>query len=184
MVCMCCIFVAAQPWRRHSAQVSRLADPSSRCVLCDARAPLSAAAQRRHDMTRRHPHAVVQRPCALTASLVGLSWQVAETWDSCIENTVLKLAYGTLAGGLAAIVLFRAPRLLCRCSPPPRHCARPHRPTSLLVHQVQSHTHAGSPSARTSIAGLGAGIGVGMGYTECKYEFDSIAGAEKEFKAE
>jgi hypothetical protein len=33
--------------------------------------------------------------------------QVAETWDSCIENTIRKLAYGTLAGGLAAMILFR-----------------------------------------------------------------------------
>ena len=35
--------------------------------------------------------------------------QVAETWDLCIENTVRKLAYGTIAGGLAAMILFRSP---------------------------------------------------------------------------
>ena len=35
--------------------------------------------------------------------------KVADTWDLCIENTVRKLAYGTLAGGLAAFILFRAP---------------------------------------------------------------------------
>ncbi|KOO28198.1 hypothetical protein Ctob_000828 [Chrysochromulina tobinii] len=70
--------------------------------------------------------------------------KVAETWDKCIENTVLKLAYGTLAGGLAAMILFR------------------------------------SPSARSSIVGLGCGVGVGMGYTDCKVEFDTIAKIEKE----
>ena len=37
--------------------------------------------------------------------------QVAETWDLCMENTVRKLAYGTLAGGLAALILFRARQL-------------------------------------------------------------------------
>jgi len=35
--------------------------------------------------------------------------KVAETWDLCIENTVRKLAYGALAGGLAAMILFRTP---------------------------------------------------------------------------
>eukprot|EP00324_Dicrateria_rotunda_P005743 CAMPEP_0206154278 /NCGR_PEP_ID=MMETSP1474-20131121/1259_1 /ASSEMBLY_ACC=CAM_ASM_001110 /TAXON_ID=97495 /ORGANISM="Imantonia sp., Strain RCC918" /LENGTH=79 /DNA_ID=CAMNT_0053552425 /DNA_START=22 /DNA_END=261 /DNA_ORIENTATION=+ len=35
--------------------------------------------------------------------------KVAETWDTCIENTIRKLAYGTLGGGLAAMILFRAP---------------------------------------------------------------------------
>lgn len=35
--------------------------------------------------------------------------KVAETWDLCIENTIKKLAYGTLAGGLAAMILFRSP---------------------------------------------------------------------------
>jgi hypothetical protein len=33
--------------------------------------------------------------------------KVAETWDSCIENTIRKLAYGTLGGGLIAVILFR-----------------------------------------------------------------------------
>jgi len=35
--------------------------------------------------------------------------KVAEQWDTCIENTVRKLAYGALSGGLAAIILFRSP---------------------------------------------------------------------------
>ena len=35
------------------------------------------------------------------------SLQVAETWDWAIENTIRKLAYGTLGGALAAMILFR-----------------------------------------------------------------------------
>ena len=35
--------------------------------------------------------------------------KVSETWDVCIENTVRKLAYGALGGGLLAMVLFRSP---------------------------------------------------------------------------
>ena len=34
---------------------------------------------------------------------------MAETWDTCIENTIRKLACGTFGGALAAIVLFRSP---------------------------------------------------------------------------
>lgn len=34
---------------------------------------------------------------------------------------------------------------------------------------------AGTPVARSAIAGLGAGIGIGMGYTDCKHEFDQMA---------
>ena len=39
---------------------------------------------------------------------------MAETWDLCMENTVRKLAYGTIAGGLAALILFRARRMPTR----------------------------------------------------------------------
>jgi len=35
--------------------------------------------------------------------------RVAETWDKCIENTILKFGYGALAGGFIALVLFRTP---------------------------------------------------------------------------
>lgn len=34
--------------------------------------------------------------------------QVADTWDKCIENTLRKVSYGTLAGALFSLVLFRA----------------------------------------------------------------------------
>ena len=47
--------------------------------------------------------------------------QVSELWDSSIENTVRKLAYGTIAGSLAGLILFRAlphPPLL----PPAARC--------------------------------------------------------------
>ena len=40
--------------------------------------------------------------------------QVAETYDECIENTVIKLGYGILSGGLTAMILFRA----SLCTPP------------------------------------------------------------------
>jgi len=35
--------------------------------------------------------------------------RVAETWDKCIENTILKFGYGALAGGFIALALFRTP---------------------------------------------------------------------------
>ena len=43
---------------------------------------------------------------------------------------------------------------------------------------------AGSPGSRMGVVGLGAGIGVGMGYTECKFDFDTIAKVEKEASSE
>lgn len=33
---------------------------------------------------------------------------------------------------------------------------------------------AGTPAARSAVAGLGAGVGIGMGYTDCKHEFDLV----------
>ena len=44
----------------------------------------------------------------------ALCCQVAELWDASIENTVRKLAYGTILGALGGLFLFRAP--------PPQHC--------------------------------------------------------------
>ncbi|KAL1523600.1 hypothetical protein AB1Y20_018536 [Prymnesium parvum] len=41
--------------------------------------------------------------------------KVAETWDMCIENTIRKLAYGALTGGLAAMILFRTPAARSAC---------------------------------------------------------------------
>ena len=35
-------------------------------------------------------------------------WQVAEMWDASIENTIRKLAYGTILGALGSLFLFRA----------------------------------------------------------------------------
>jgi inner membrane organizing system protein 1 len=35
--------------------------------------------------------------------------RVAELWDASIENTVRKLAYGTILGALGGLFLFRAP---------------------------------------------------------------------------
>lgn len=98
--------------------------------------------------------------------------QVKETWDKCAENTLLKLAYGTIAGGVAAMILFRASRpashparpkgrmCCCCCRLANNACAPQLCAPSLLC--------AGSPAARSSIVGMGAGVGIGMGYTECK----------------
>eukprot|EP00320_Phaeocystis_rex_P004331 CAMPEP_0119063730 /NCGR_PEP_ID=MMETSP1178-20130426/6990_1 /TAXON_ID=33656 /ORGANISM="unid sp, Strain CCMP2000" /LENGTH=84 /DNA_ID=CAMNT_0007045109 /DNA_START=46 /DNA_END=300 /DNA_ORIENTATION=+ len=35
--------------------------------------------------------------------------RVAELWDSSIENTIRKLAYGTILGALGGLFLFRTP---------------------------------------------------------------------------
>ena len=35
--------------------------------------------------------------------------KVSETWDACIENTIKKLAWGTLTAGLFGMIMFRAP---------------------------------------------------------------------------
>ena len=34
---------------------------------------------------------------------------MAELWDTSIENTIRKLAYGTILGALGGLLLFRAP---------------------------------------------------------------------------
>ena len=88
--------------------------------------------------------------------------QVNETWDYCIENTIKKLAYGTIAGGLAALILFRT-------HGPSSQACRAVIPQPLLTLPLADPVSAGTPSARSSITGLGCGVGVGMGYTECKY---------------
>ena len=59
----------------------------------------------------------------------ALCWQVAELWDASIENTIRKLAYGTILGALGGLFLFRAPlQHLQRHLPPAQHtCSRPPR---------------------------------------------------------
>ena len=54
-----------------------------------------------------------------TACKISFS-QVAETYDECIENTVIKLGYGILSGGLTAMILFRA----SLCTTPAAHLLR------------------------------------------------------------
>jgi len=104
--------------------------------------------------------------------------QVAETWDSCIENTIRKLAYGALGGGLAAMILFRAwtvGPVRCAAALHGRPLARAPLATSCaLSPSLRLAPFTGAPAARSAVAGLGAGIGVGMGYTDCKYEFDAV----------
>lgn len=115
--------------------------------------------------------------------------QVAEQWDSCIENTVRKLAYGALSGGLAAIILFRASSPRTQFPPPPpsvQHLApqrHPHREAIGRYRLLARARFAGSPAARSAVAGLGAGIGVGMGYTDCKYDFEVISKAVGDAKS-
>ena len=48
-------------------------------------------------------HVALSRPNACIAAFA----QVGDTWDQCIENTIKKLAYGAIGGGLAAVILFR-----------------------------------------------------------------------------
>lgn len=61
------------------------------------------------------PTRIRLRPCAPDSRLDALlarrsAPQVADTWDKCIENTLRKVSYGTLAGALVSLVLFRARR--------------------------------------------------------------------------
>jgi len=39
--------------------------------------------------------------------------KVADTWDKCIENTLRKVSYGTLAGAVISLVLFRGTTSRC-----------------------------------------------------------------------
>ena len=57
---------------------------------------------------RASRHAPAER-AALSRTSLCARVQVAETWDFCIENTVRKLAYGAIGGGLVAMILFRSP---------------------------------------------------------------------------
>eukprot|EP00967_Tisochrysis_lutea_P128333 scaffold219398_cov33-Tisochrysis_lutea.AAC.1 len=87
---------------------------------------------------------------------------------------------------------------VCGGQNPPRACrarrasaAAPHagcRPTAMATAKTglpelrvrgkmlgRGHPEsAGSPAARSAVAGLGAGVGIGMGYTDCKHEFDVV----------
>jgi hypothetical protein len=143
------------------------------------RAPRGGSVAAAGDRTGAPPHPLASFPPPTHPRLPPP--QVAETWDACIENTVRKLAYGALAGGLAAMILFRTPppsrpRLPSPHAPGPLPgAARPRADARVLL-----LLRAGSPSARSSVVGLGAGVGVGMGYTDCKHEFDEIAKAEKD----
>ena len=118
---------------------------------------------------------------------------MAELWDASIENTIRKLAYGTILGALGGLLLFRAP--LCThtrspgrvCTAAAACCAACRARVSLrsiqgagraLAHARAEALHSpwtGAPVARSAVAGMGAGIGIGMGYTDCKHEFDQMA---------
>jgi hypothetical protein len=123
---------------------------------------------------------------------------VAELWDASIENTVRKLAYGTILGALGGLLMFRAPpstppccthsphRVVLRtassaCRAACRTCVSPCSMQAAGRALAQARADAlhspwtGTPVARSAIAGMGAGIGIGMGYTDCKHEFDQMA---------
>ena len=96
-----------------------------RRILAGHRASRSAARARR-----------AAPRCAAAASHAVFArslLQVSETWDTCIENTIRKLAYGALGGVVLSVVLFRAPPPMPRAAAaaaatallPPRAAASP-----------------------------------------------------------
>ena len=136
-----------------------------RRILAGHRASRSAALAR----GAAPRHAAAASHAVFARSLL----QVSETWDTCIENTIRKLAYGALGGVVLSVVLFRAP-------PPAPRAAAAAAAAALLPPRAAASPAgvprfaAGAPVARSAVVGLGAGVGVGMGYTDCKHEFDAI----------
>ena len=96
-----------------------------RRILAGHRASRSAARAR---------GAAPRRAAAASLTVFARSLlQVSETWDTCIENTIRKLAYGALGGVVLSVVLFRAPPPMPRAAAaaaatallPPRAAASP-----------------------------------------------------------
>ncbi len=130
------------------------------------------AGHRASHSTARARRAAPRRAAAASHAVFARSLlQVSETWDTCIENTIRKLAYGALGGVVLSVVLFRAP-------PPAPRTAAAAAAAALLPPRRLTRRRArfatGAPVARSAVVGLGAGVGVGMGYTDCKHEFDAI----------
>ena len=63
----------------------------------------------RHSAARARGAAPRRAAAASHAVFARSLLQVSETWDTCIENTIRKLAYGALGGVVLSVVLFRAP---------------------------------------------------------------------------
>ena len=96
-------------WRRPPLRALAPGAPPSSSPATAPAAPPRALAVPRH-AAPPPPHAPYLRRSLL---------QVSETWDTCVENTIRKLAYGALGGVVLSVVLFRAPPPGCLALPPP-----------------------------------------------------------------
>jgi len=45
----------------------------------------------------------------MASNLKDVKIKTSQTWDRCIENSLVKTGYGTVIGGLGAVLLFRSP---------------------------------------------------------------------------
>lgn len=104
--------------------------------------------------------------------------KVAEKWDTALEKGIKRTAYGAIAGGVVAALLFRK-------WSDPRSAHAPH--AALRNDALTFHTRslpcttiatAGGVGIRSAILGLGSGIGVGITYAEAKRDFEDLAPQE------
>jgi hypothetical protein len=93
-------------------------------------------------------------------------------------HTAMLLAYARFAN-VSSLAETRMASDLSTC-PPDASQARAHPlppALGLALHAPDvppCACFAGTPAARSAVAGLGAGVGIGMGYTDCKHEFDLV----------
>ena len=73
--------------------------------------------------------------------------RISETWDSCIENALIKTTLGLVAGGAVSLILFR-----------------------LLLFLVFL-MYLGSPTTRALVGGFSGGVGGGLAWNDCRAAF-------------
>ncbi|TXG53417.1 hypothetical protein EZV62_022586 [Acer yangbiense] len=78
-----------------------------------------------------------------TSGIVPPKYDVNAKWDTCIDLTVRRFAYSSLAGAFTGLLFFHS------------------TPDS-----------SGSPATRWASVAFGAGVGIGSAYTDCSRIFN------------
>lgn len=84
---------------------------------------------------------------------LGSHYYIDEKWDAALDSTLRKVVYGSLAGGITAMVLFSTSG------------SRIHQRLHIFFVNVLL-SFAGSGSTRAALTAFGAGFGAGSAYYE------------------
>lgn len=125
--------------------------------------------------------------------------KVAEKWDTAMEKGIKRTAYGAIAGGVVAALLFRTylfflalstSTLLPHPSPTQtqldrlKFCDKEGENltyfSAFLDGWMSTCAGVGGVGIRSMIIGLGAGTGIGITYSEAKRDFEELAPATTE----